>query len=88
MNAGLSEAEDLAGLLAKVLRDGAAPESLEAYSRMHRDKWEELLGMKGGLRARPEANAWVKEHSTRILPCMPALGEDLAGLANQLGFDF
>jgi len=88
MNAGLSEAEDVAGKLASILHEGASLELLDNYSRDHRDRWEGLLGLKGGLRATSGINPWVKDHSARILPCIPALGEDLAHLAMQLGFDF
>jgi 2-polyprenyl-6-methoxyphenol hydroxylase-like FAD-dependent oxidoreductase len=88
MNAGLAEAEDLAGRLTQVLREGAAPAVLEDYGRVHRDKWEGLLGRKRVLKARPDAHPWIAAHAARILPCLPALGEDLARLVNQLGCDF
>lgn len=88
MNAGLHEAEDLAGKLGKILREGASLELLENYSRVHRDQWERLLGLKGGLRARREADSWVEEHSAKLLSCIPASDEDLTHLVNQLGFDF
>jgi 2-polyprenyl-6-methoxyphenol hydroxylase-like FAD-dependent oxidoreductase len=87
MNAGMAEAEALAGTLAQVLRGGGSLELLEKYSRAQRDNWEGLLGRKGGLNARPEANTWVQDHGARILPCIPALGDDLKHLLGQLGFD-
>jgi 2-polyprenyl-6-methoxyphenol hydroxylase-like FAD-dependent oxidoreductase len=88
MNAGLLEGADLADRLSRILREGASRELLEAYSREHREDWQRLLGVKAGLSAGPQAGAWAKAHAARVLPCLPALGEDLARVADQLGFAY
>ena len=88
LNVGLLEAEQLAGTLTKILRQNGSMDLLEAYDRSRRNEWQHLLGVKGGLRPRNGVAPWVKERSSRILPCVPGSGEDLARLVNQLGLDF
>jgi 2-polyprenyl-6-methoxyphenol hydroxylase-like FAD-dependent oxidoreductase len=88
MNAGLSEAEDLAGKLKQILDGGSSLELLDLYNRVHRSQWDKLLGLGGGLGAKSSADPWVKDHRERILPCIPALGEDLTHLTNQVGLEF
>ncbi len=85
MNAGLYEAAELSRRMAGILQQKASLDLLEGYNRDRRTEWETLLGLRASLRARDEAASWVKERQTRILPCIPASGEDLASLLNQLG---
>jgi 2-polyprenyl-6-methoxyphenol hydroxylase-like FAD-dependent oxidoreductase len=87
MNAGLLEAEDLAGTFKKILREHAPLRVLENYACFHRAQWEQLFGRIGALDA-SLAMSWNKEHAARILPCVPAFGEDFAQLIGQLGFAF
>jgi 2-polyprenyl-6-methoxyphenol hydroxylase-like FAD-dependent oxidoreductase len=87
MNEGFCEAETLAGALRKILREDAPMALLETYNRQQQDEWRQLLGLSGGLKARPETNPWVRDHSARILPCLPASGGDLVRLAGQLKLD-
>lgn len=87
MNAGLCEAEALAGKLQKILREKAPFDVLGTYDRERQSEWRQLLGMTGGLRARSETNTWVSGRCARILPCLPASGQDLKLLAGQLGLD-
>jgi 2-polyprenyl-6-methoxyphenol hydroxylase-like FAD-dependent oxidoreductase len=76
MNVGLLEAVELANLLKDILRKGASRELLEQYGRNRRIEWEQLLG-KGCLTS---ANAWVESYKARLIPCLPASGNDLAEL--------
>ncbi len=85
MNVGLREAEELSRTLVRILKEKAPLDLLEAYNRKRREEWEILLSVAPSLRSRHEASSWVKEHYKRILPCIPASGEDLALLVNQLG---
>jgi 2-polyprenyl-6-methoxyphenol hydroxylase-like FAD-dependent oxidoreductase len=88
MNAGLSEAAALVGVIRNILRDRANADGLEAYNRGRQDEWRRLLGLSGGLKPRANANAWVSERRARILPCLPGADADLARLAAQLQLDF
>ncbi len=88
MNAGLREAEELAGALIQVVRQNAAPDLLTAYQDHSREEWLRLLGLKRVLKAGAQTDAWVKERCTRMLPCLPACGEDLGRLASQAGLVF
>ncbi|HSD66293.1 MAG TPA: FAD-dependent monooxygenase [Vicinamibacteria bacterium] len=85
MNAGLDEAHDLAGRIVRVLRGGEGHEVLEGYGAERRAAWRFLLGLQGGLRAGARALPFAAENAGRLLPCLPATGEDLGALAAQLG---
>jgi hypothetical protein len=61
--------------------------TLAAYDAQRRQEWRALLGLEGGLKARPSAGEWVRRRAGRILPCLAASGPDLADLADQLGLD-
>jgi len=82
MNAGLAEAHDLADRIARVLKNGTAPDVLETWGRERRGAWQRLLA--GRVEAGPEASDWVRRHAERILPCLPGTGQDLDRLAGQL----
>lgn len=88
MNVGLCEAEELAGLLARILQENTSLDVLQTYEKNRRNEWQQLLGVRGGLKPRDPVNPWVKEHSPKILPCVPASRSDLAHLVHQLGLDF
>jgi len=84
MNVGLSEAKELADVMAGILRDGASAEQLEDYSRQRVAEWRCLLGLEGGLRPEDQTDPWVRQYSDRLLPCVPACAADLATLTQQL----
>ena len=85
MNAGLDEASDLAARIVRVLRGGEGHDLLEAYGRERRAAWRFLLGRQGGLRPDAATAPFVAKNAARLLPCLPATGEDLSVLAGQLG---
>jgi len=87
MNVGLCEAEALAGILQKILLEEAPLDLLAGYSRERQNEWRHLLGLPTGLQARKESDIWVRTRAAQILPCLPASGQDLNLLANQLGLD-
>lgn len=88
MNVGLLEAEELAGLLPKILREEAPLDVLQSYNRQRQEEWRRLLGADGGLNPRSDTGAWLRSRGGRILPCLPGSREELASLADQLGLDF
>jgi len=85
MNAGLDEASDLASRLRGVLRGGESAATLESYGGERRAAWEFQLGRRGGLRPDGRTPPFVAANAARLLPCLPATGEDLAALAGHLG---
>jgi 2-polyprenyl-6-methoxyphenol hydroxylase-like FAD-dependent oxidoreductase len=87
MNAGLDEASDLALRIARVLRGGEGHDLLESYGRERLAAWRFLLGQQGGLRPGAGTPPFVARNAGRLLPCLPATGEDLAALAGQLGLE-
>jgi 2-polyprenyl-6-methoxyphenol hydroxylase-like FAD-dependent oxidoreductase len=87
MNAGLGEAVDLASRIVRVLRGGEGLDLLEAYGRERLFEWRFLLGLAGGLRAGTSAPPFAAMHAARLLPCLPATGEDLSALARQIGLE-
>jgi 2-polyprenyl-6-methoxyphenol hydroxylase-like FAD-dependent oxidoreductase len=87
MNVGLSEANELADKIARILRENASPDLLESYNRDRLRQWRHLLGIEGRLSPTPQAEPWVKQRCDRLLPCIPASGDDLVQLARQIGLD-
>jgi 2-polyprenyl-6-methoxyphenol hydroxylase-like FAD-dependent oxidoreductase len=87
MNRGLVEAEKLADALTSVLNGKAPLDRLETYNQECREEWRRLLGLSGAITTRPKTDVWIKQQSARILPCLPASGEDLSQLLNQLELD-
>jgi 2-polyprenyl-6-methoxyphenol hydroxylase-like FAD-dependent oxidoreductase len=87
MNAGLGEAADLVGRVAQIQQGKAGLDLVEAYGRERLAEWRFLLGLAGGLRPRASAAAFASQNAARLLPCLPATGEDVPGLADQLGLD-
>jgi 2-polyprenyl-6-methoxyphenol hydroxylase-like FAD-dependent oxidoreductase len=85
MNVGLREAHDLASRIAGVMKENAPLDTLEEYGRERMEEWEGLLG--AGVEARPDAPGWVQDRAKRILSCLPASGEDLNGLLEQVGLE-
>jgi 2-polyprenyl-6-methoxyphenol hydroxylase-like FAD-dependent oxidoreductase len=86
MNAGLREGSDLAARLAQA-RGGGGKELLAAYRAEREAEWAFLLGLEGGLRPRPTAPPSVARNAARLLPCLPAGGDQLVALAGLLGLD-
>jgi len=87
MNVGFAEARDLVDLVARVLKDGADPESVLDYDRRWRREWEFLLGLDGELAVGARTDAWVGANRERIRGCLPGFGEDYRRLAEQFGLE-
>jgi 2-polyprenyl-6-methoxyphenol hydroxylase-like FAD-dependent oxidoreductase len=89
MNAGLSEARELAVRIGRILRQGAPVSQLDEFGAGTHAAWQGLLAAatpgSGAVRAREGADPWVRQHGARILACLPASGDDLAPLLAQIG---
>lgn len=85
MNAGLLEAHELAHRLIRVLLEGDPAEVLEEYDEQARRTWRVLHGLEDGLVVTAETGPWVRRHVEQIRSAIPAVDEDLALLAAQIG---
>lgn len=84
MNVGLSEAYQLAGTIAGILKEGKSPDRLDEYAQGRIEQWNRLLGLKETFQADDSASSWVREHGSQLIPCLPASGPDLQNLVAQL----
>jgi 2-polyprenyl-6-methoxyphenol hydroxylase-like FAD-dependent oxidoreductase len=85
MNSGLVEARELAARIARIQHSGGAPSLLQEFATETHETWRWLLGAGRAVRALPGADPWVRQNGARILACMPASGDDLAPLLEQIG---
>ncbi len=84
MNVGFREARDLAEAIDAVVHKNASRDLLDAYGRERRQEWRRLLGL-DGVEAASDAGDWVRERRGRIVPCIPASGDDLHRALEQVG---
>lgn len=84
MNIGMREAVDLTRTMEEVLRNTAPRELLNRYNADRVAEWRFMLGSEGFLKASDKTDRWVSGIADRLLPCLPASGNDLAELASQL----
>ncbi len=85
MNLGLAEANELANVLAGILRNGDPLSNLEDYGRRWQAEWQQLHDIGQHLSCESGASPWVREHAQRIAASLPGHGATLTGLAAQLG---
>jgi len=84
MNSGLVEARELAARISRIQRAEGAP-SLQEFATETHEAWQWLLGSGDAVRALPEADSWVRKNAARIVACIPASGDDLEALLEQIG---
>ena len=87
MNAGLHEAKALTDAIHKILRQNASTTLLDAYGQQTRATWKQLLDPHA-LRAGVGVDPWIAQNIKRLLPCLPASGEDLEHVVRQLNLQF
>ena len=99
MNSGLVEARELAARIAQIQHASGASSLLEDFATETHEAWQWLFdvstparetraaGTPAGrvVRALPEAAPWVRARAARILSCVPASGDDLEPLLQQIG---
>ena len=87
MNVGIREAAELVGNVKGILREHGSTDLLTAYACGRREEWQQLLGTKGELKPWVQTDPWIRERGARFLPCLPASGEHLRQLFDQIGLD-
>jgi NADPH-dependent dioxygenase len=85
MNSGLLEARYLASRISQIQRAAGAPSLLEQFATEMHETWERLLEADRVVRALPGADPWVRQNGARIRACLPASGEELEPLLQQIG---
>ena len=85
MNSGLLEARELASRISQIQRAAGAPSLLEQFASETHETWVRLLDADRVVRAFPGADPWVRQNGARILACMPASGDELEPLLQQIG---
>jgi 2-polyprenyl-6-methoxyphenol hydroxylase-like FAD-dependent oxidoreductase len=98
MNSGLVEARELAARISRILRGEGPSSLLDEFGTATHDTWQRLFDA-DSVRALPETagapaarsvrggvgDPWVRQAASRILACIPASGEDVEPLLNQIG---
>jgi 2-polyprenyl-6-methoxyphenol hydroxylase-like FAD-dependent oxidoreductase len=83
LNVGIHEADDLARRVAEQL--GRAPTvSLSGYAQQRHLEWQILFGLAPHQPNAPLASDWVNRHLSVLLQSLPAAGDDLDDLLDQL----
>ena len=85
MNSGLREARELASRISQIQRSAGVPSLLDQFATDVHERWESLLDAGRVVRALPSADPWVRQNAARILACMPASGDELEPLLQQIG---
>jgi 2-polyprenyl-6-methoxyphenol hydroxylase-like FAD-dependent oxidoreductase len=85
MNSGLAEARELAARISRIQREGASPSLLQEFATETHETWQRLLGTGQAAHALPGADPWVRQNAARIGACIPASGDDLHTLLEQVG---
>ena len=88
MNVGLREAVDVAERITKIQRDGAPRDLLDTYGEERLAEWRRLLALNGVPEAGEGAKSFVRENVARLIPTLPASGEELEQLLAQIGVTF
>jgi len=85
MNSGLVEARELAARIARILSTRGEASLLQEFATEAHEAWQWLLGAGRAVRALPAADPWVRQSAARIVACIPASGDDLEPLLEQIG---
>jgi 3-(3-hydroxy-phenyl)propionate hydroxylase len=87
MNAGLHESKTLTDAIHRILRQHGSSSLVETYSQQTHAMWKQLLDPRA-LKAGSDVDPWIVQNLKRLLPCLPASGEDLEPVARQLNLQF
>ncbi len=87
MNIGLTEASELAEIMAGAIRHGSKPAEFEAYNARWTAEWRKLLGINVQVHGTRGTDPWIVERGSRLLSALPAHGDDLSALLAQVGLE-
>lgn len=83
INVGIHEADDLTRRILENLRDRPGPLG-PGYAEQRQIEWYRLFGLRPSVPSVARAPAWVGQHMQQLLPGLPASGDDLDDLLEQL----
>jgi len=84
MNAGIVDADELAGRLADVLKGTRQPDTLLAYERERMNELQAAFGDPQAVRAPDGIDAWAKDAWPGVVAAIPATGRELVALVSRL----
>ena len=85
MNSGLFEARELAAIIARGQRAGGSTALLDQFAADMHGAWLRLLDAERSVGTLAGADPWVRQRAAKILPCVPASGDELEPLLAQIG---
>jgi 2-polyprenyl-6-methoxyphenol hydroxylase-like FAD-dependent oxidoreductase len=85
LNVGLHEARELAATIVECVRNTSPALLQTRYQARRQIEWKRLLATTPGAPLRSGLPDWVKRHIPRIVASLPASGDDLDDLLDQLG---
>ena len=85
LNVGLREARDLANSVGDCLNGRHLEHLAAGYAEQRRLEWRRLLGFGVGPSVGKSVPAWAGVHLNELIACLPASGDDLDDLLEQLG---
>ena len=85
MNVGIREGAALAHILLDIRENRENLQALEAYADERQEEWKFLHGLTGGLAPTDRTDPWIAGEAARVLSTIPASGDALLQLADQIG---
>jgi 2-polyprenyl-6-methoxyphenol hydroxylase-like FAD-dependent oxidoreductase len=85
MNVGLLEARRLAAVARDAIKGKVGLGAFQDFAQTCVPGWCRLLGVQELFVANEKTDAWLADRLDRLVPCLPASGEDLALVGRQLG---
>jgi 2-polyprenyl-6-methoxyphenol hydroxylase-like FAD-dependent oxidoreductase len=85
LNVGIWEARELARTIAACVRGAPADVLRSRYEAGRLAEWRRLLAREPGTPFGEKAPAWVRRHLPQLVSSLPASGDDLDDLLDQLG---
>ncbi len=87
MNIGFREAFMLAELAEAVIKKGASLNRFEEYHEQFIKEWRMINNLDARVKRGTNQDPWIAENQERILPSLPASGNELIKMLNILGFE-
>ncbi len=84
MNIGFREAHDLAQRLSATRAGSTERDLLRGYNELWRREWRSMLGLSARVAPLDDSHSWAARNADRLLSCIPASGEDLARLLQEV----
>jgi 2-polyprenyl-6-methoxyphenol hydroxylase-like FAD-dependent oxidoreductase len=84
LNVGIHEADDLACRIVEQGKSAGLRSLGPSYTQQRQIEWQRLFGIGSSSPCATRAQDWIKPHIATLLPSLPASGDDLDDLLEQL----